>query len=50
MASEWKWWVLICSKGGVRPPEQVQASFDDVLKAGRSVKGQRMKPKPMRMM
>jgi hypothetical protein len=28
-------------QGGVRPPEQVQAAFDDVLKAGRSVSAPR---------
>lgn len=32
--------------GGVRPPEQVQAAFDDVLKAGQERERARTRPRP----
>ncbi len=34
-------------QGGVRPPEQVQAAFDDVLRPARSASARRTRPRPM---
>jgi membrane protease subunit HflK len=34
-------------QGGVRPPEQVQAAFDDVLKAGQERERAKNEPRPM---
>jgi len=35
---------------GVQPPEQVQAAFDDAVKAGQDKERQKMKVRRMRMM